>query len=59
MIYEEDVPYVPSFGFVDEGKPVIFNSSSTYVSLGLNMDSFRDVYHIKEGEEWKVELKKL
>lgn len=59
VIYEEDVPYVPSFGFVDEGKPVIFNSSSTYVSLGLNMDSFRDVYHIKEGEEWKVELKKL
>lgn len=59
VVFEEDVPYEASFGYVPEKAPVIFNSSATYVSLGLNMDSFRDVYKIGAGKEWKVSLTKL
>ena len=55
-VFDQEVLYHKSFGFVPEGEPIIFNSSSTYVSLGLNMDSFRDKHHIGAGEEWGLEL---
>ena len=55
-VFEQDVLYHKSFGFVPEGEPIIFNSSSTYVSLGLNMASFRDKYSIGAGEDWDITL---
>ncbi|NLZ75049.1 MAG: SAM-dependent chlorinase/fluorinase [Erysipelotrichia bacterium] len=58
VYFEEDVPYEKSFGYVDLNKPVLFNSSSNYISIGLNQNSFRDTYHIKEGKDWVVELSK-
>ena len=57
-VFDQDVLYHKSFGFVPEGEPIIFNSSSTYVSLGLNMDSFRDKYAIGAGEDWDITLTK-
>ena len=58
VYFEEGVPYEKSFGYVDLNKPVLFNSSSNYISIGLNQNSFRDTYHIKEGKDWVVELSK-
>ena len=55
-VYEQEVLYHKSFGFVPEGDPIIFNSSSTYVSLGLNMASFRDKYGIGAGADWDITL---
>ena len=56
--FEEDVPYARSFGFVEVGEPVIFNSSSNYISIGLNQGSFKDKYHVKAGMAWKVTMTK-
>lgn len=56
VYFEEDVPYVQSFGYVDIGKSLLFNSSSNYISLGLNQDSFKDKYQVKAGCLWKVSL---
>ena len=55
-VFDQEVLYHKSFGFVPEGEPIIFNSSSTYVSLGLNMASFRDKYSVGAGEEWDITL---
>ena len=55
-VFDQEVLYHKSFGFVPEGEPIIFNSSSTYVSLGLNMDSFRDKHGIGAGAEREVTL---
>ena len=55
-VFDQEVLYHKSFGFVPEGEPIIFNSSSTYVSLGLNMDSFRDRYNVGAGEDWDITL---
>ena len=57
-VFDREVLYHKSFGFVPEGEPILFNSSSTYVSLGLNMDSFRDKYGIGAGEDWEITLTK-
>jgi S-adenosylmethionine hydrolase len=58
VYFEDDVLYEKSFGYVDLNKPVLFNSSSNYISIGLNQNSFKDTYHIKEGKDWVVELSK-
>lgn len=55
-VFDQEVLYHKSFGFVPKGEPILFNSSTTYVSLGLNMDSFRDKYSIGAGESWEVTL---
>lgn len=59
IYFEQDVPYVKSFGYVEIGKPVLFNSSSDYLSLGLNQASFKDTYNVKAGLLWKVFVYKV
>ena len=58
VYFDENVLYAQSFGFVDIGQPVIFNSSSDYISIGLNQGSFKDVYQVKAGLSWKVQFHK-
>lgn len=59
VYFDENVLYAQSFGFVDIGQPVIFNSSSNYISIGLNQGSFKDVYQVKAGLQWKVQFHKV
>lgn len=40
--YQEEMTFQPSFGYVPEGDPVIFNGSSGYLDIGLNKKSFID-----------------
>ena len=58
VYFEEDVPYEKSFGYVDLNRPVLYNSSSNYISVGLNQNNFRDHYHIKDGKDWIVTMSK-
>ena len=59
VYFDENVLYAQSFGFVDIGQPVIFNSSSNYISIGLNQGSFKDVHQVKAGLQWKVQFHKV
>lgn len=59
VYFDKNVLYAQSFGFVDIGQPVIFNSSSNYISIGLNQRSFKDVYQVKAGLQWKVQFHKV
>ena len=59
VYFDENVLYAQSFGFVDIGQPVIFNSSSNYISIGLIQGSFKDVYQVKAGLQWKVQFHKV
>lgn len=51
------MPYVSSFGDVQEGKPLMYLNSLLNVSFALNMDSFANKYKIKSGAEWSVSVK--
>lgn len=55
-VFDEEVLYHRSFGYVPVGEPILFNSSSTYISLGLNMRSFKAKYHCEAGADWEVTL---
>lgn len=58
VYFEDDVLYERSFGYVQIGKPILYNSSSNYISLGLNQNNFRDSYHVKDGMDWIVTMNK-
>lgn len=56
VYFEQDVLYEKSFGFVEKGEPILFNSSTNYIELGLNMGNFRDKYEVREGKEYTAQL---
>lgn len=58
IYFDQDVLYHKSFGFVGLSEPILYHSSSNYISLGLNQDNFREVYHVKAGKDWIVQLEK-
>ena len=55
--YGDTMPYVPSFGDVPEGQPLMYLNSLLDVSFALNMGDFAATYGIKPGAEWSVSLK--
>ena len=58
-VFQGDVLYHKSFGYVDPGMPVLFNSSSGFLSLGLNQDSFVQTYNCGRGGDWTVNVGKI
>lgn len=55
-VFQGDVLYHKSFGYVDPGAPILFNASSGYLSLGLNQASFTGTYGCGRGGDWTVSL---
>ncbi len=43
-IFNEDMLYEHSFGFAKPGDPILFNGSTGYMGLGLNLESFVSKY---------------
>ncbi len=63
-VYSEDMTYQPSFGYVPVGDPVIFNGSSGYMDIGLNMRSFIEkclpqVLEVPDPGVFKVRIEKI
>ena len=58
VYFQKRVPYVHTFGDVGIGECLLFNSSSGYLSLGINQGSFRDEFAVRTGLEQKVTLKR-
>ncbi|OOF39248.1 acetolactate synthase [Rodentibacter rarus] len=56
--YSGKMPYVSSFGDVEEGKPLLYLNSLLNVSFALNMASFSKTYGIYSGANWNVNLHK-
>lgn len=43
-IFKQDMLYEHSFGFAKPGDPILFNGSTGYMGLGLNLESFVSKY---------------
>ena len=57
-VYQETVPYVPSFGHVKLGERLVYVNSLLNASLGMNCSSFAAHFGVSSGEGWSVELRK-
>jgi len=58
-VYEGMMPYVHTFGDVKDGENLCYLNSLLNLSFGINMDDFSKKYSVRNGINWKVELKKL
>lgn len=54
--YTGKMPYVSSFGDVEEGKPLLYLNSLLNVSFALNMGSFSNAYGVYSGANWRVDI---
>ncbi|MFN8243009.1 MAG: S-adenosyl-l-methionine hydroxide adenosyltransferase family protein [Ferruginibacter sp.] len=57
-VYQGRMPYIATFGAVPKGKPLLYLNSLMQVSFALNQASFSDVFKVKSGNEWSVEIRK-
>ncbi len=51
VYFDQDVLYEKSFGYVDVGEPILFDSSTNYIELGINQGNFRDTFRVKAGSD--------
>ena len=59
VVYQEQVPYVVSFGSVEVGEPLLMNSESKTIEIAVNSDNITDSYHIECGQVWTFTLERL
>lgn len=57
-VFDDEIAYVTSFGYVEKGAPLIFNGSTLYMCIACNRDSFAVKYGITPEKEWNVTVEK-
>lgn len=58
VYFDETVPFVPSFGYVKKGEPLLYCGSSLYLAMDLNQENLMERYGLDTGREWKVKVVK-
>lgn len=56
VVFDKNVLYAKSFGYVKEGEPVLYCGSSGYLSLDCNKGNFMTKYGVSFGREWTAFL---
>ncbi|MGL4367850.1 MAG: SAM hydrolase/SAM-dependent halogenase family protein [Brevinemataceae bacterium] len=58
IVYSAKMPYVETFGKVENNSPLLYINSLYQVSLALNMNDFARTFNIGYGENWKIRVSK-
>ena len=58
LVFEQVIPHVKTFGYVEVGEPLIFSSETRTVMLAINQGNASKEYGIGFGPTWKMTLKK-
>jgi hypothetical protein len=58
-VFRRKVPYTRSFGYVDEGQPLLYSDSLQTIGLAVNSGNFADQFGVKAGADWTIRLVKL
>lgn len=59
VYFEQEVLYERSFGFVPVGAPILFDSSTNYMELGVNQGDFRARYGVEVGRDYTFQIEKV
>ena len=58
VYFDDTVLYERSFGFVPVGSPILFDSSTNYIELGLNQGDFRARYDVGAEQDYTFRLER-
>lgn len=56
-VFDRAVLYHKSFGYAPPGGEILYNSSTGFMGLGLNKESFMERYGVGVGKEWTIDIK--
>ncbi|MEM7281946.1 MAG: SAM-dependent chlorinase/fluorinase [Pseudomonadota bacterium] len=59
VIFSRPLPFVPSFGYVDDDEPLIYVDSAGIMGLAINNGHFANVFNIYAGSSWSVRLTRM
>ncbi len=57
-VFEQEVLFHQSFGFVKQGEPIIYNNELMKVAFAVSCGSFEHTYGLSFGADWQVSLAK-
>ena len=55
-VFDENLPYLDTFGAVEIGEPLVYLNSLNNVSLALNQGSFAAAHGIGSGSDWSIHI---
>lgn len=55
-VFEQMLPYVPSFGFVAVGEPLLYVDSLNTVGLAVTNGNFAATYSVDAGDDWSISI---
>jgi len=58
VILQQTLPYYPTFGRVEVGKPLLYLNSLNRVALAINQGNYSETYKIHSGSSWKIRIEK-
>jgi len=53
-VFQQKVPYVSTFGYVDAGQPLLYSDSLQTIGLAVNSGNFASLYEVQAGPEWTI-----
>lgn len=55
-VFHQAIPYVPSFGYVDQGAALLYSDSLQMLGLAINSGNFAEEYKVQAGADWTIRL---
>ncbi len=55
-VFEQRIAYVPSFGYVDQGAPLLYSDSLQTIGLAVNSGNFARQFRVAAGADWTIRV---
>ncbi len=56
LVFSQRIAYVRSFGYVDQGEPLLYSDSLQMIGLAVNSESFAARFGVEAGAEWTIRI---
>jgi len=56
-VFQRKIPYTRSFGYVDEGRPLLYADSLQTIGLAINSGNFAQEFGVMAGADWTIRLR--
>jgi len=58
LVFKRRIPYTVSFGYVDQGTPLLYSDSLQTIGLAVNSGNFAQWFGVEAGADWVINISK-
>ncbi len=55
-VLQQTIPYVPAFGYVDTGQPLLYSDSLQMIGLAVNSGNYSRQFKVRAGADWRIRI---